>query len=167
MEIVKREMELLSIHFMLINFNSLIFSSYKLIVTYYLRMEVYTLISTLNTSKYFSGALMILMNLGSKYVGLELSEFQEEFLSKKLIRRFIIFTIFFIATRDIIISLVLTAIFIIFIGGLFNDNSKFSIIKKHNPKTKVITREDVSKAKKIIGKYEKQEMKRRNLNIKT
>lgn len=129
-------------------------------------MDVLGIISTLNTSKYFSGALMILMNLGSKYVGLELSEFQEEFLSKKLIRRIIIFTIFFIATRDIIISLVLTTIFIIFIGGIFNDNSKFSIIKKYNPKTKVITREDVNKAKKIITKYEKQEMKRRTLQNK-
>ncbi len=129
-------------------------------------MDILGIISTLNTSKYFSGALMILMNLGSKYVGLELSEFQEEFLSKKLIRRIIIFTIFFIATRDIIISLVLTTVFIIFIGGIFNDNSKFSIIKKYNPKTKVITREDVSKAKKIISKYEKQEMKRRSLQNK-
>ena len=108
---------------------------------------------------------MILMNLGSKYVGLELSEFQDEFLSKKIIRRIIIFCIFFISTRDILISLVLTAIFIIFIGGIFNDNSKFSIIKKYNPQTKIISREDVRKAKKIISKYERQEMKRRNKNI--
>lgn len=128
-------------------------------------MDFLSLISTLNTSKYFSGVLMILMNLGSKYVGLELSEFQDEFLSKKIIRRLIIFCIFFVATRDIIISIILTGIFIIFIGGIFNDNSKFSIIKKYNPKTKVITREDVRKAKKIVNKYEKQEMKRRNQNI--
>jgi uncharacterized membrane protein (DUF485 family) len=128
-------------------------------------MDFLTLIASLNSSKYFSGILMILMNLGSKYVGLELSEFQEEFLSKKIIRRIIIFCIFFISTRDIIISLVLTGIFIIFIGGIFNDNSKFSIIKKHNPQTKVITKDDVRKAKKIINKYEKQEMKRRTQQL--
>ena len=128
-------------------------------------MSFFGLISSLNNSKYFSGALMILMNLGSKYVGLELSEFQDEFLSKKIIRRIIIFTIFFIATRDIIISIILTGLFILFIGGIFNDNSKFCLIKKHNPKTKLITREDVSKAKKIINKYEKQEMKRKSANL--
>ena len=128
-------------------------------------MDLLSIISSLNTSKYFSGVLMILMNLGSKYVGLELSEFQDEFLSKKLIRRLIIFCIFFVSTRDIIISIILTGIFIIFVGGIFNDNSKFSLVKKYNPKTKVITREDVRKAKKIITKYEKQEMKRRNQNI--
>lgn len=128
-------------------------------------MDFLSLISTLNGSKYFSGILMILMNLGSKYVGLELSEFQDEFLSKKLIRRIIVFCIFFIATRDIIISVVLTAIFIIFIGGVLNDNSKFSLIKKYNPQTKVITRDDVRKAKKIISKYERQEMKRKTKNL--
>jgi uncharacterized membrane protein (DUF485 family) len=128
-------------------------------------MDVLSFISTLNSSKFFSGCLMILMNLGSKYVGLELSEFQEEFLSKKVTRRIIIFTIFFIATRDIIISIILTGLFILFIGGIFNDNSKFCLIKKHNPKTKLITREDVSKAKKIINKYEKQEMKRKSANL--
>ena len=96
-------------------------------------MSFFSLISSLNSSKYFSGALMILMNLGSKYVGLELSEFQDEFLSKKFIRRIIVFTIFFIATRDIIISLILTFLFIIFIGGILNDNSKFCLIKKKEP----------------------------------
>ena len=109
---------------------------------------------------------MILMNLGSKYVGLELSEFQDEFLSKKLIRRLVIFTIFFIATRDIIISLILTGIFIIFIGGILNDGSKFCLIKKHNPKTRLITKDDVEKAKKIVKKYKKQQMKRRMIDGK-
>ena len=125
-------------------------------------MSVLSLITSLNSSKFFSGFLMILMNLGSKYVGLELNEFQEEFLSKKIIRRFIIFTIFFIATRDIIISIILTIIFILFIGGIFNDSSKFCLIKKYNPQTKIITREDVAQAKKILSKYEKQEIKRKS-----
>ena len=128
-------------------------------------MDFLTLISTLNGSKYFSGVLMILMNLGSKYVGLELSEFQDEFLSKKIIRRIIVFCIFFVATRDILISIVLTAIFIIFIGGILNDNSKFSLIKKYNPQTKIISKDDVRKAKKIINKYERQEMKRKTKNL--
>ena len=137
-----------------------------LIINIVTKMSFFSLISSLNNSKYFSGALMILMNLGSKYVGLELSEFQDEFLSKKIIRRIIVFTIFFIATRDIIISIILTFLFIIFIGGILNDNSKFCLIKKRNPKTKLINKDDVIKAKKVISKYEKQEMKRRNLQKK-
>ena len=125
-------------------------------------MDILSLISTLNTSKYFSGILMILMNLGSKYVSMELSEVQEEFLSRKLIRRILVFAIFFMATRDVLVSIILTGIFILFIGSLLNDNSKFCLIKKKNPKTKIIDKEDVEKAKKIIKKYEKQQMMRNN-----
>jgi hypothetical protein len=116
----------------------------------------YDFILSLNNSKIFSGIIMILMNLGSKYVSLELSEAQEEFLSRKSVRRILIFAIFFMATKDIIISLLLTGTFLLFIGSLFNDESKYSIIKKKNPKTKIIFKDDVIKAQKIIKKYEKQ-----------
>ena len=93
---------------------------------------------------------------------MELSEVQEEFLSRKLIRRILVFAIFFMATRDVLVSIILTGIFILFIGSLLNDNSKFCLIKKKNPKTKIIDKEDVEKAKKIIKKYEKQQMMRNN-----
>lgn len=124
----------------------------------------YNFILKLNNSKIFSGIIMILMNLGSKYVSLELSEAQEEFLSKKSIRRVLIFAIFFMATRDIIISVLLTGTFILFIGSLFNDNSKFSLIKKKLPKTKIIFKDDIIKAKKIIRKYEKQQELKKHLS---
>lgn len=125
-------------------------------------MSFFSIFEVLNNSKYFSGLIMILMNLGSKYVSLELSEEQEEFLSRKLIRRLLVFAIFFVATRDVLVSIILTGIFILFIGSLLNDNSKFCLIKKKNPKTKIIDKEDVQKAQKIIKRYEKQQMMKRN-----
>ena len=128
-------------------------------------MNIYSAVSSLNNSKFFSGMLMILMNLGSKYVSMELSELQEDFLSKKIIRRFIIFTIFFISTRDIFISILLTILFILFIGGILNDNSKFCLIRRTNPKTKLISKDEVEKAKKIVKKYEKQEMMKKTLKL--
>ena len=105
-------------------------------------MSIYQKINHLNQSKVFAGILMILMNLGSKYISLELSETQEEFLSNTIIRRIVVFVVAFIATRDIIISLVLTGVFILLVSGLFNDNSDLCIIKKHNPQTKIITKDD-------------------------
>ena len=54
-------------------------------------MSIYQKIHNLNNSKVFAGILMILMNLGSKYIALELSETQEEFLSNIVIRRIVIF----------------------------------------------------------------------------
>jgi hypothetical protein len=122
-------------------------------------MDLYSVIHTLNNSKYFAGILMILMNLGSKYISLELSETQDEFFSNIVIRRMMIFTVVFIATKDIIISLIITACFIIIVSGLFNESSKYCLIRNTNPQTKIISKEQFEKAKKIINKFESQKQK--------
>ena len=41
-------------------------------------------INNLNTSKLFAGIIMILLNVGSKYVTLDISKTQESFLSNKI-----------------------------------------------------------------------------------
>lgn len=127
-------------------------------------MDLYNVIYNLNNSKFFAGILMILMNLGSKYISLELSESQDEFFSNVVIRRIMIFTVVFIATKDIIVSFIITACFIILVSGLFNQDSKYCLIRNNSPKTKIISKEQVEKAKKIIMKYEKQRQKSK-LNV--
>ena len=62
----------------------------------------------LNNSKFFTGVTMLAVNLGSKYLAHELSESQQELFNNKIIRRFILFTVVFMATRDIYVSLILT-----------------------------------------------------------
>ena len=63
-------------------------------------------LSDLNTNKYFTGIMMIVLNLGSRFLIMELSENQEELLNNKIIRRFVVFTVVFIATKDIYVSLI-------------------------------------------------------------
>ena len=111
---------------------------------------------TLNNSKYFAGIMMILLNLGSRYLIMELSESQEQMFNNKIIRRFTIFTIVFIATRDIYVSFILTAIFIIFVSNLFNENSNYCIIKTQKKIFKSVTKNDYEKAKSLIKLYELQ-----------
>ena len=84
----------------------------------------------LNTNKYFTGIMMILLNLGSRYIPLEISKSQENFLSSVWVRRLLVFTIVFIATRDIKVSLLLTLMFVILITGLFNGKSRFCILPR-------------------------------------
>ena len=92
--------------------------------------QVFKTIQSLNNSKFLAGLAMIILNLGSKYLIMELSESQEELMSNKIFRRIILFTVAFIATRDIIVSLVLTGVFVILVSNLFNENSKMSLLKK-------------------------------------
>ena len=114
---------------------------------------------SLNNSKYFAGIMMIVLNLGSRFLVMELSETQEQLISNKIIRRFVIFTIVFIATKDIIVSLIITSIFIILVSGLFNENSKYCIVTK--PVIKEITPDEYNQASKIVKLYELQKQKQK------
>ena len=121
------------------------------------------LLNLLNNSKFLAGVAILMSNIGGRYLNLDLTKKEEKFLQQPLIRRLLIFFVAFIATRDIIISLILTGVFILLVSGLFNDNSDLCIIKKHNQKTKLVTKDDVIKAKKIIKKYERQKNLKNNL----
>lgn len=87
----------------------------------------HTLLS-LNDSKFFAGIVMLIMNIGSKYAIIELSRTQESYMKYTLGRQILVFSILWVGTRDIFISLVLTVVFILFVDYLFNENSRYCII---------------------------------------
>ena len=74
---------------------------------------------------------MLLLNVGAKYVDLRFSKTQEQALRNGLAREMIIFAIVFMATHDIITSLLLTGAFVVLADYLFNDQSRFCIIPEH------------------------------------
>tara|TARA_A100001015_G_scaffold318617_1_gene439028 strand:- start:515 stop:892 length:378 start_codon:yes stop_codon:yes gene_type:complete len=112
---------------------------------------------TLNNSKLFAGIIMILLNLGSRYIAQELSDTHEELLNNVIIRRIIVFTVAFTATRDIITSLILTAAFVILVSGIFNENSKYYILPKKNKKK--YNKKDIDNAKRVLEWAQKNNMK--------
>jgi hypothetical protein len=118
----------------------------------FVNIMIFKTFDSLNQSKYFAGIMMLVLNLGSKYITMELSESQDELLKNKIIRRFLVFTVVFVATRDIFVSLILTGIFIILVSGLFNENSNYSIVTK--PVITSITDDEYRQAIKIIKSYE-------------
>merc|ERR1711967_114164 len=83
------------------------------------------IIYNLENSKIFSGIMMILLNIGAKYVSIDINQTQESFLSNVIVRRILIFTIVFTATRDIIVSL-----FLVLIKLFLNEESKFCLLPK-------------------------------------
>ena len=52
-------------------------------------------------SKYFTGILMILLNIGSKYANIQLSKTQQQFFKGAIFRQLLIFTVAWSATKDI------------------------------------------------------------------
>lgn len=118
----------------------------------FVNIMIFKTFDSLNQSKYFAGIMMLVLNLGSKYITMELSESQDELLKNKIIRRFLVFTVVFVATRDIFVSLILTGIFILLVSGLFNENSSYSIMTK--PVISSITEDEYRQALKIVKSYE-------------
>jgi hypothetical protein len=87
------------------------------------------LMSSINTNPYFIGVMMLLLNLGGRFLALEISKDQEKFLSQPMVRRFFLFAVLFVATRNIVIAAALAFIVIIVLGYLFNENSNLCLWK--------------------------------------
>jgi len=109
---------------------------------------IYGFLSILNDNKFFAGVIMLTMNIGSKYVSIELSKTQENYIKYSLGRQILVFAILWMGTRDIFTSLVLTAIFILIADYLFNENSKYCLIpdKYKEVEDKVVTTNEVNNA---------------------
>jgi hypothetical protein len=86
-------------------------------------------LNTFNTSPYIIGSMMLMMNLGARFLSLEVTKGQEAFLSHPWIRRFLIFVVFFIGTRNVWVAFWMALIVILLIGYLFNENSSLCLFK--------------------------------------
>ena len=72
---------------------------------------------------------MLLLNLGGRFLSLEISKEQEKILSMPVVRRFFLFAILFVATRNVLIAGGLAILVILCIGYLFNENSDLCLWK--------------------------------------
>lgn len=133
-------------------------------------------VKSLNNSKFFAGLVMIMLNIGSKYVTVELSKSQEEYFKNNVGRQILIFAISWMGSRDIFIALALTAIFTILTQHLFNEESDLCIIprKYRNYEHLLdldgdneVTKQELKKAREVLEKVRKKNERRehlRNLN---
>jgi hypothetical protein len=80
-----------------------------------------------NTNPYFIGIMMLLLNLGGRFIGLEITKQQEVFLQHPWVRRVLIFTVLFMGTRSIAVSFWATVVVVLLLGYLFNENSALCI----------------------------------------
>ena len=82
----------------------------------------------LNNSKFFAGVIMILLNVGSKFMAIQFSKSTEEYMKFSLSKQLLVFSMAWMGTRDIYISLGLTAVFTILSDHLFNEESSMCIV---------------------------------------
>ena len=108
----------------------------------------------LNNNKVIWGVTMLLLNMGSKYVMADLGKIHEKVLTNEIAKKIIIFSMFFVATRDFIVAFILSVFYILLIDGVFHENRNFSFIKDFQ--TQQVSQEEYKRALDIITAYEKQ-----------
>ena len=82
----------------------------------------------LNNSKFFAGVVMILLNVGSKFISIQFSKSTEEYLKMNVTKQLLVFAMAWMGTRDIYTSLVLTAVFTILSDHVFNEESPYCCV---------------------------------------
>jgi len=134
-----------------------LFKNYKKFLKKY-KFDIF--MRDLGTNKLLIGVFMIFMNIGSRYIELKLTKGQEMIL-KNIAREVLIFTIAFIHTKDLIISFIITGVFIILANFIFNEKSKYSILPEKYKKLaslidtnndNVISENEINKAYDILKK---------------
>lgn len=78
---------------------------------------------TLNTNPYFIGLMMLLLNIGGRFLGMEVTKEQEKIFMNPWVRRGLIFTVLFVATRNVFVAAIMTVFVLLIMSFLFNENS--------------------------------------------
>lgn len=84
-------------------------------------------VAQIASSPYMIGAAIFLLNIGGRFLPMEITKQQEVFMNQPWFRRLLIFVIFFVATRNLVIAGWLSLIMILCIGYLFNENSSLCL----------------------------------------
>ena len=82
----------------------------------------------LNSNKFFAGVIMILLNVGSKFIQIQFSRSTEEYLKYSVSKQILVFSMAWMGTRDIYAALGLTAVFTILSDYLFNEECSLCIV---------------------------------------
>lgn len=84
----------------------------------------------LDLNKLFLGIMLIVLNIGSRHLVDEFSTNPEEYSRNIVLRRIAIFAVCYVGTHDIIVSLLLTAGFIIMAQGVSSKSREGMANKK-------------------------------------
>jgi hypothetical protein len=134
--------------------------------------KIHESISSLNSNMFFAGIMMLTLNIGSRYVQLNLSPSAESYLKYAITKEFLVFTIAWMGTRNIYVALTLTAAFVILADYGLNDKSNFCILPEKFKKLqdsidanndKIISELEIKNAVDILEKAKKQRENRTQL----
>lgn len=130
----------------------------------------------LNTSTFFAGFVMLILNIGSRYINLDLNSSTESWIKYLMSKEVLVFAVSWMGTRSIYYALVITACFTIVVDHFMNVDSKYCVIpskfrdlhtmteEKHGPEKKVSDLE-ISNALHTLEKAKKEKEETDHLEL--
>jgi hypothetical protein len=85
-------------------------------------------LTVLNANPYIIGVFYIFLNLGGRFLSMELTKRQEWFLAQPYVRPFILFSVMFIATRNLAVAFWSTTGILAVLWVFANENSSLCLI---------------------------------------
>jgi hypothetical protein len=117
--------------------------------------------------------MMICLNIGSRYIQLNLDESTESYIKYALTKEIMVFTISWMATRNIYMSLGLTAVFIVLADFIMNEKSRYCLLPKKFIRSrrmnelvdnKILSEKEINDALEVLEKAKVQKFKQNQLN---
>lgn len=125
-------------------------------------------VMSLNNSKFFAGVIMILLNVGSKFITIQFSRSTEEYMKYTVTKQLLVFAMAWMGTRDIYAALGLTAVFTILSDYLFNEESSLCVVPQEyrvlhklldTDDNGLVSEDEISSAIAVLEKAKKEKQK--------
>jgi Ca2+/Na+ antiporter len=116
-------------------------------------------VSAINNNRFIWGITSFIFNIGARHVISDLGQVHMYMFSTSFFKALIVFSMFFMATRDVLIALLLSVMYVVVFIGLLHEKSKYSIIPKNIKEhfehmSNLPNKEQYEKAKEIMHTYE-------------
>lgn len=130
----------------------------------------------LNTSTFFAGFVMLVLNIGARYINLDLNSSTESWIKYLMSKEVLVFAVSWMGTRSIYYALVITACFTIVVDHFMNVDSKYCVVpskfrdlhtmteEKHGPE-KTVTDLEISNALHTLEKAKKEKEETDHLEL--
>ena len=99
----------------------------------------------LSENKIFIGLVMVMVNVGARFIIEELSDEHREIAKGDIFRKVVIFCSVFLATRDIVVALIVTFIFVVLMNEVLKTEEKEVDDKKDDKKGGFSVKQELDK----------------------
>jgi hypothetical protein len=73
---------------------------------------------------------LILVQFGGRYLKIELTPAQQKLINNSIFQSVLLFSLVYMATKDLTKSIIIIIVLYIFINILFNENNKYNVLSK-------------------------------------